>query len=65
MRNLKHRINNYLGNSTKVLGINERNVSLIYPNNERKYYKLADDKVLTKTILETHCIDCAKTYAVI
>jgi alpha-L-glutamate ligase-like protein len=47
------------------MGINERNVSLIYPNNQRKHYKLADDKVLTKNILETYAIPCAKTYAVI
>ena len=35
-----------LNNSFEAMGINERNVSLIYPNNNRKYYKLADDKVL-------------------
>lgn len=34
-----------------VLGINERNLRLIYPLNERKDYKLADDKIITKQIL--------------
>ncbi|CAM1343807.1 sugar-transfer associated ATP-grasp domain-containing protein [Tenacibaculum amylolyticum] len=54
-----------LHNNFEVMGINERNVSLIYPNNERKYYKLADDKVLAKNILEAHAIPCSETYAVI
>ena len=61
----KNYIHSYLNNSKSILGINERNVSLIYPNNKRKYYKLADDKVLTKTLLEKNCIDCATTFAVI
>jgi len=52
-------------NDFNVLGINERNASLIYPNNKREDYKLADDKVLTKSILEEHNIACAKTYVVI
>jgi alpha-L-glutamate ligase-like protein len=47
------------------MGINERNATLIYPNNKRKYYKLADDKVLSKNILHKHNIPCAETYAVI
>ncbi|CAL2056940.1 sugar-transfer associated ATP-grasp domain-containing protein [Tenacibaculum sp. 190524A05c] len=54
-----------LNNSFEVMGINERNVSLIYPNNNRKYYKLADDKVLAKEILDENTIPCADTYAVI
>ncbi|WP_353779027.1 sugar-transfer associated ATP-grasp domain-containing protein [Winogradskyella sp. 3972H.M.0a.05] len=49
----------------EVLGINERNASFIYPNNPRKHYKLADDKVMSKTILHEYNIPCAKTYAVI
>ena len=56
---------NILHNNFTTLGINERNAKLIYPNNKRKHYKLADDKVLTKSILEKHQIPCAKTYAVI
>ncbi|MCD2258350.1 sugar-transfer associated ATP-grasp domain-containing protein [Psychroserpens luteolus] len=54
-----------LQNDFDVLGINERNASLIYPNNKRKDYKLADDKVLTKNILEAYHIPCSKTYTVI
>ncbi|MDG1330955.1 MAG: sugar-transfer associated ATP-grasp domain-containing protein [Crocinitomicaceae bacterium] len=49
----------------EFLGLNERNVKYIYPSNKRKDYKLADDKVLAKQIMEEHNIACAKTYAVI
>ena len=49
----------------QVIGLNERNVKLIYPNNPKKYYPLADDKVLTKKVLHQYNIPCAETYAVI
>tara|TARA_B110000259_G_scaffold184481_1_gene231627 strand:- start:2096 stop:2980 length:885 start_codon:yes stop_codon:yes gene_type:complete len=62
---LKKLFKNSLNNDFNALGINERNASLIYPNNERKHYKLADDKILAKGILEAHNIPCAETYAVI
>lgn len=35
-----------------VLGINERNINYIFRYNQRKYYPLADDKLLTKKILQ-------------
>ncbi len=50
---------------SKVIGLNERNIKLIYPNNAKKHYPLADDKVLTKEILHQYNIPCAETYAVI
>ena len=49
----------------KVVGINQRNAALVYRFNNRKDYKLADDKVLTKTILHRNQIACADTYAVV
>lgn len=49
----------------EFLGLNKRNVNYIYPSNKREDYKLADDKVLAKRIMETNGIACAKTYAVI
>lgn len=49
----------------ELLGINERNARLIYPNNQRKDYTLADDKLKTKEILIENRIACAKTYAII
>ncbi len=48
-----------------IVGINQRNAELVYQYNQRKDYKLADDKVLTKEILHQHQIACAETYAVI
>jgi alpha-L-glutamate ligase-like protein len=54
-----------LTNDFHAMGINERNATLIYPHNQRKHYKLADDKVLSKNILHKHNIPCAETYAVI
>ena len=49
----------------RLLGINERNARYIYPNNARKHYKLADDKCITKSILEKNDLACPKTYTVI
>lgn len=37
-----------------ILGLNKRNVSYIYEHNERQYYQLADDKLLSKNLLEKH-----------
>lgn len=48
-----------------VLGINERNLRLIYPNNDRKNYKYADDKLLTKKVLEENGLACPDTYGAI
>lgn len=49
----------------EVLGINQRNVELIYKYNKRKDYKLADDKAETKLVLESKGLSCPKTYAMI
>ncbi len=58
-------LNKKSNKSSNVVGLNERNVNLIYPNNPKKYYPLADDKVLTKEILHKNNIPCAKTFGVI
>lgn len=52
-------------NPKGVIGLNQRNVEFIYPNNQRKHYTLADDKVKAKMLLHDNKIACAKTYAVI
>jgi alpha-L-glutamate ligase-like protein len=44
----------------KILGINERNLSLIYEYNPLRYYAMADDKLLTKKILEEAGISTPK-----
>ncbi|HAA21061.1 MAG TPA: hypothetical protein DCP28_20730 [Cytophagales bacterium] len=48
-----------------VLGMNQRNLSLIYPHNPRTSYRYADDKYLAKKIMEAEGIACPRTYAVI
>ncbi|MEM8999866.1 MAG: sugar-transfer associated ATP-grasp domain-containing protein [Bacteroidota bacterium] len=52
-------------NPKGVIGLNRRNIELIYPHNEQKHYSLADDKVRAKMILHEHNIACARTFAVI
>lgn len=49
----------------RVLGINQRNLDYIYPNNPREHFKLADDKSKTKMILDSHDIPIPPTYALI
>ena len=61
MLNRLFKINNPKG----VMGINKRNIELIYANNRHEDYHLADDKVKSKEILHDKGISCAETYAVI
>lgn len=49
----------------EVLGINKRNIDFVYAKNPRKYFPLADDKVLCKEVLHQKNIACAETYGVI
>ncbi|MEO1054930.1 MAG: sugar-transfer associated ATP-grasp domain-containing protein [Bacteroidota bacterium] len=48
-----------------VMGLNQRDLNLIYPNNARKHYKYADDKYLAKSIMEENGIVCPRTYATV
>ena len=48
----------------KVLFINQRNLSYIYPNNQRMDYPIADNKLKTKELLKTIDIPIAETYFV-
>jgi len=43
-----------------ALGMNKRNVDFIYKYNQRKHYKLADDKIISKSLLEKHNIPTPK-----
>lgn len=60
-------LNNFAKNifspNRHVLGINERNIRFIYPHNDRKHYKYADNKLLTKEMLESNNLACPKTFA--
>ncbi len=62
MRKYLQKISNAQAN---VMGINRRNIDFIYPNNHRKDYKLADDKSLSKSILEEHRVPVPRTYVLI
>ncbi len=48
-----------------IVGVNRRNRALIYPNNKREDYELADDKVLTKMFMENESLPVPESYAVI
>lgn len=48
-----------------VLGVNGRNRSLIYRHNPRRYYPLADDKILTKEILSESGVPVPRTLLII
>jgi alpha-L-glutamate ligase-like protein len=47
------------------MGINKRNLDYILPNNPRKYYPLADDKILTKEMANKAGIPTPELYGVI
>lgn len=51
--------------NTHALGINERNATLVYTENPKKYFHLADDKILTKEIMVPVGISCSPTYQII
>lgn len=48
-----------------ILGINGRNLDYLFPNNPRRLYKLADDKLETKAIAERVGVAVPETYGVI
>ena len=41
-----------LARRARVVGINRRNLTLVYPNNPRQHYPYADDKLLAKECFE-------------
>lgn len=47
-----------------LVGINRRNVTLVYPNNPRKHFPIADDKLLAKALFEQSGVPVARTLAV-
>ncbi len=48
-----------------ILGMNARNLRFLRPYNRRKAIRIADDKLLTKKVLEQHGIPTQKIYAVV
>lgn len=50
--------------SREVLGINGRNVRVVYPHNQRRHFPIADDKVLAKQYLSAAGVPVPETIAV-
>jgi alpha-L-glutamate ligase-like protein len=48
-----------------IMGINSRNINLIFPLNLRSNYSMVDNKALTKKLCESQLIPAPKTYALI
>jgi hypothetical protein len=46
-----------------VVGINRRNLELVYPHNPRRSYPYADDKLLAKRVFAERGVPCARTIA--
>lgn len=49
-------------NAQKVLGMNRRNLGFVYPNNARKYFEYANNKLLTKKTLEAAGLRVPETF---
>ncbi len=49
--------------AASVLGMNRRNLELVMPRNERRHFPIANDKLLTKTVLEAAGIPVSPTLA--
>lgn len=48
-----------------IMGINSRNINLIFPLNPRSNYAMVDNKALTKKLCESQLIPAPETYALI
>jgi alpha-L-glutamate ligase-like protein len=48
-----------------IMGINRRNIEYVYPFNPRRDFKLADDKALSKRIMEQNEVPVPETFAII
>ncbi len=62
MKNLFQKL---LSADNYLIGINQRNLGYIYPNNPRKYFPLANDKVQSKLIIEDNGLPVPETYSII
>ncbi len=54
-----------LANRERVVGINRRNLTLVYPNNPRHHYPYADDKLLAKECFARAGVPTPETLAVV
>lgn len=49
-------------NSAQVLSMNQRNLRFIYPNNARRDFPMADNKLLTKQVMSESGVPVPETY---
>ena len=63
-RRLLKRWRTFLQHRSEIVGINRRNVELVYAHNERRHYPLADDKLLGKERLRAADVPVPETVAV-
>ncbi|WP_242393006.1 sugar-transfer associated ATP-grasp domain-containing protein [Anaeromyxobacter oryzisoli] len=61
---LRARVSDLLARRDEVVGINRRNLALVYPENPRRHYPLADDKLLAKERFAAAGVPVAATLAV-
>ncbi len=61
MKRLLKRLGQIRANARKVLTMNQRNLHYIYPNNHRRHFPIADDKLLTKEVLADAEVTVPKT----
>ncbi len=59
------RFKNILNLDQKIVGVNARNRILVYPNNKKEDFLLANDKAVTKIFLEKNNIPHPNTFAII
>lgn len=52
------------GRALNVLGMNQRNLNYIYPNNARRDFPIADDKIVTKETLARAGVPMPETYRI-
>lgn len=60
---LRTRLKDMLQRRDDLIGINRRNVSLVYAHNPRSAYPEADDKLLCKELMAKHGVGLARTLA--
>lgn len=58
------RVRELLRRRELVYGINRRNLALVYPNNDRRNYPYADDKLLAKGVFQAGGVPVPETIAV-
>ena len=62
LKEMLDRLRENLKSAQKVMGMNRRNLDYVYPNNPRRHFAYANDKLLTKKSLAKAGLNIPKTY---